>query len=138
MMPVLVKILAKRSWSGKRLPKMPHAAFITSFCKKEWGGTAVARERRAAGGINRSSVLFSVMMGTATRTVYFGLFPRYVPQKASLISEILPPLALALVSDAIIRRAPIATGDALIFATCASWRQRELPHESTMQDNVVF
>jgi hypothetical protein len=28
---------------------------MTSFCKKVWGGTEVARESRAAGLMNRSS-----------------------------------------------------------------------------------
>src|ERR1700721_2591489 len=37
-------MLAKRSKSGKRLPKMSHAAANTSFCKKICGETDVASE----------------------------------------------------------------------------------------------
>ena len=56
-------------------------------------------------------------MGTATRMVYFGRVLLHVPQKGSLKSEILPPLASALVSDAIVRCAPIVTPEASMFAT---------------------
>jgi hypothetical protein len=47
---------------------------MTSFWRKVWGGTAVARERRAAGGMYRFSVSLSVIMGTASESFYFGRF----------------------------------------------------------------
>ena len=50
MMPVLEKMLEKRSNSGKRVPKPSHAAARTSFCNNTFGGTDVARETMAALG----------------------------------------------------------------------------------------
>src|SRR5487761_2529609 len=64
-------MLENLSKSGKRLPNTSHAATRTSFCKKVWGGTDVASERRAAVCMTRSFVSVSVMMETSAGSLYF-------------------------------------------------------------------
>src|SRR5712664_4252605 len=67
--PVLEKILAYLSNSGRRSRSESHVAARTSFCKNTWGGTDVARETSAAVGIARS-LLPLQLWETSTRAVY--------------------------------------------------------------------